>query len=70
MRKWLCLLLAATGTLASPNFSRAEMRAAWVASVYNLNFPTKPGLSAETQKAQIAEILDPKNMTEPHVKIS
>lgn len=34
------------------------MRAAWVASVYNLNFPSKPGLSADAQKAQILRILD------------
>jgi len=58
MRKWLCLLLAVTGTLACPHSAPAEMRAAWVASVYNLNFPTKPGLSADTQRAQIAQILD------------
>ena len=38
--------------------ARAEMRAAWVASVYNLNFPSKPGLSADAQKAQILRILD------------
>jgi uncharacterized lipoprotein YddW (UPF0748 family) len=37
---------------------RAEMRAAWVATVYNLNFPSKPGLSADAQKAQILRILD------------
>ena len=35
-----------------------EMRAAWVASVYNLDFPSKPGLSADAQKAQILRILD------------
>jgi uncharacterized lipoprotein YddW (UPF0748 family) len=38
--------------------ARAEMRAAWVASVYNLNFPSKAGLAADTQKAQILRILD------------
>ena len=34
------------------------MRAAWVASVYNLNFPSAPGLSADAQRAQIIRILD------------
>jgi uncharacterized lipoprotein YddW (UPF0748 family) len=37
--------------------SAAEFRAAWVASVYNLNFPSKAGLSAEAQKAQIRRIV-------------
>jgi uncharacterized lipoprotein YddW (UPF0748 family) len=46
------LVLLATGTL------HAEMRAAWVATVYNLNFPSKPGLSPAAQKAQIVQILD------------
>jgi uncharacterized lipoprotein YddW (UPF0748 family) len=34
------------------------MRGAWVATVFNLDFPSRPGLSAETQKAQIIRILD------------
>jgi uncharacterized lipoprotein YddW (UPF0748 family) len=39
--------------------ARAEMlKGAWVASVYNLNFPSRSGLSAETQKAQIREIVE------------
>jgi uncharacterized lipoprotein YddW (UPF0748 family) len=33
------------------------MKGAWVASVYNLNFPSKSGLSVETQKAQIRNII-------------
>jgi uncharacterized lipoprotein YddW (UPF0748 family) len=38
--------------------ARAEaLKAAWVASVYNLNFPARVGLSAETQKAQIRQIV-------------
>ncbi len=44
--------------LALSSAARAEMRAAWVATVYNLNFPSKPGLSAEAQKVQIVRILD------------
>src|ERR1700758_2083137 len=34
------------------------LRAAWVASVYNLNFPSHTGLSAEVQKEQIRRIVD------------
>jgi uncharacterized lipoprotein YddW (UPF0748 family) len=38
---------------------RAEaLRGAWVASVYNLNFPSHTGLSAEVQKEQIRRIVD------------
>jgi uncharacterized lipoprotein YddW (UPF0748 family) len=38
--------------------SRAEeFRGAWVAAVYNLNFPSTPGLPADTQKAQIRQIV-------------
>jgi uncharacterized lipoprotein YddW (UPF0748 family) len=36
----------------------ADFRGAWVASVYNLNFPTRPGLPAEEQKRQIAGIVE------------
>ncbi|MBV9657117.1 MAG: family 10 glycosylhydrolase [Verrucomicrobia bacterium] len=34
-----------------------EMRAAWVASVANLNFPSRPGLSADEGRAQIHRIV-------------
>jgi uncharacterized lipoprotein YddW (UPF0748 family) len=45
--------------LASNTFSGGAqvMKGVWVASVYNLNFPSKSGLSVETQKAQIREIV-------------
>src|SRR5690349_17242455 len=36
----------------------SDFRGAWVASVYNLNFPTRPGLSAEEQERQIAGIVE------------
>src|SRR5246127_4831086 len=36
----------------------ADFRAAWVASVYNLNFPSRPGLPAEEQEQQIANIVE------------
>jgi uncharacterized lipoprotein YddW (UPF0748 family) len=34
-----------------------DFRAAWVASVHNINFPSKQGLSAEAQKREIAGIV-------------
>ncbi|MFV0337936.1 MAG: glycoside hydrolase family 10 protein [Chthoniobacterales bacterium] len=36
----------------------AEFRAAWVASVWNLNYPSRPGLSVSAQKKEITRILD------------
>ena len=36
----------------------SDFRAGWVASVYNLNFPTRPGLSVEEQERQIAAIVE------------
>jgi uncharacterized lipoprotein YddW (UPF0748 family) len=51
-----CLFVTAfSGTFAA----KAEaLKGAWVASVYNLNFPSHAGLSAETQKAQIRQIVE------------
>jgi uncharacterized lipoprotein YddW (UPF0748 family) len=38
--------------------AHAEFRGAWIASVFNINFPSGGGLSAATQKAQAIRILD------------
>jgi uncharacterized lipoprotein YddW (UPF0748 family) len=35
-----------------------EFRAAWVASVWNVDWPSKPGLPPETQRREMARILD------------
>ncbi|HEY0133175.1 MAG TPA: family 10 glycosylhydrolase [Nannocystis sp.] len=35
-----------------------ELRAAWVASVGNINFPSKQGLSAEAQQAELSAMFD------------
>ena len=35
-----------------------EFRGAWVATVYNLDWPSKPGLPAAEQKAQLRRLLD------------
>src|SRR5699024_12823497 len=40
-----------------PAVSR-EFRAAWVATVANINWPSKPGLSVEKQKEEAIDILD------------
>jgi len=50
------ILTALALALAIP--ARAEFRGAWISSVYNINFPSKPGLSVEAQKAQAIRLLD------------
>jgi len=63
----LCLLLI--GTLASPAVSYEsanvnpprlprEFRGLWIATVANIDWPSKPGLSTAAQKAELISILD------------
>lgn len=63
------LMLAAPGVHALSNRERKqildeippierEFRAAWVATVANIDWPSKPGLSTEQQQAEILRILD------------
>src|SRR5262249_59062272 len=35
-----------------------EFRGAWVATVYNLDWPSRPGLPAATQQAELRTLLD------------
>lgn len=43
---------------ASPPDLPREFRGAWIATIYNLDWPSKDGLSAETQRSQLVGILD------------
>jgi uncharacterized lipoprotein YddW (UPF0748 family) len=43
---------------ATVSLEAGEFRAAWVASVYNLDWPSKAGLSAREQQAELRAILD------------
>ncbi|MFY8282289.1 glycoside hydrolase family 10 protein [Pseudoalteromonas sp. SSMSWG5] len=45
------------GTIYQPQVAR-EFRAAWVATVANINWPTEPGLAVTEQKRQAIQILD------------
>jgi uncharacterized lipoprotein YddW (UPF0748 family) len=45
------------GTPAAPHAAK-EFRAAWVATVANINWPSKPGLPVETQKQEAIALLD------------
>lgn len=58
--KTLLLRLLALCLPAFPVIAPAaqEFRGAWVASVYNLDWPSKPGLPAAAQKAELRAILN------------
>ncbi len=51
-------LVAAVLALTVFGASAKEFRAAWVASVYNINFPSRTGLSPSAAKAEIVRICD------------
>lgn len=52
------LLFTMLASIPTASVSAEELRAAWVASVANLNFPSRPGLDAATQRAQVRRIVD------------
>lgn len=62
----LSLLLASLGTTATLSRADAielpevprEFRAAWVATVANIDWPSKPGLTTKQQQAELIAILD------------
>jgi len=59
---WL-LAFAASAQTYSPSREKPaglprEFRAAWVASVYNIDWPSRKGLSASSQQAEMRRILD------------
>ncbi|HZI32706.1 MAG TPA: family 10 glycosylhydrolase, partial [Candidatus Binatia bacterium] len=40
-----------------PPLPAREMRAAWIATVANIDWPSKPGLSVDQQKAELVSLL-------------
>ncbi|MGH8095597.1 MAG: glycoside hydrolase family 10 protein [Chthoniobacterales bacterium] len=55
----LLSLLFSVGVLTlSARGAEREFRGAWVATVYNLDWPSKPGLPAATQKEELRALLD------------
>lgn len=51
---WLSLALLCTFAAAG----HAEFRGAWITTVHNLDWPSKPGLPAAQQKAELVRLLD------------
>lgn len=54
------LLIVSTFSVFAQNqpSPKYEFRAAWVATVNNIDWPSKPGLSVQQQKAEAVELLD------------
>ncbi|NOU61831.1 glycoside hydrolase family 10 protein [Marinifilum caeruleilacunae] len=52
------LLIMAVGVFAEKKSPKREMRAVWIATVDNIDWPSKPGLSVEEQKKELITHLD------------
>lgn len=52
------IFLTAIALSSATSAASPEFRGAWVASVYNLDWPSKPGLSPATQQAELLALLD------------
>lgn len=50
--------ISSRNTSLSTTTPRTEFRALWSASVLNIDWPSKPGLSVETQRAELRALLD------------
>ena len=50
--------ISSRNTFASTTYPRAEFRALWTASVVNIDWPSRSGLSVATQQAELRSILD------------
>ncbi|MEV1201587.1 glycoside hydrolase family 10 protein [Microbispora rosea] len=51
-------LTAADTCATSVNYPKRQLRGVWIATVHNLDWPSKPGLSPDRQKAEYLKILD------------
>lgn len=54
----LITAVASTHALPPPPAPQFEFRGAWIASVHNIDWPSKPGLSTAAQQAELIAILD------------
>ena len=50
--------ISSRNTFTSATYPRTEFRALWTASVLNIDWPSKSGLSVATQQAELRSILD------------
>lgn len=53
-----CLAVSYQSTAAAPPLPPREFRAQWIATVANIDWPSKPGLSTEQQKRELIALLN------------
>lgn len=63
--RWMAFVLAVAGSGLGPRSATAEppemprqFRAAWIATVANIDWPSRPGLPADRQQAELVRLLD------------
>ncbi|BDD02835.1 glycoside hydrolase family 10 protein [Aureibacter tunicatorum] len=61
----LSILLLNASLSHSQNLPKREVRGAWIATVYNIDWPSKPKLKSHQQKAEFCAILD--SLAELHI---
>lgn len=54
----LLMLITVTTSTFSQHYPKHEMRAFWIATVENIDWPSAKGLTTERQKAEMIELLD------------
>lgn len=57
-RIFLALFLSVSATIYGQTEPKREFRAVWVATVANIDWPSKPGLSTDQQKKEVIDILN------------
>ncbi|MBN2813267.1 MAG: family 10 glycosylhydrolase, partial [Bacteroidales bacterium] len=58
---YLIILVSVLGTCLNANAQytpKREMRAVWIATVENIDWPSKPGLTSADQQREMTELLD------------
>jgi len=55
---WLAWLIALTGCESIPSAPKHEFRAVWVVTSFNIDWPSKSGLSPEVQQKEFLDLLD------------
>jgi len=55
---FLCTILSVANGQDRTSFPKREFRGVWIATVANIDWPSKPGLSVGQQKAELIQILD------------
>lgn len=55
---FICFLVGISAPLFAQHTPKRELRAAWIATVANIDWPSQPGLSSAQQKAEYIRLLD------------